>query len=261
LFEAYREGIQAGVFYAALHGTTHFSETAAERHADDKGLRGTLLHQLWNAGTPYIHWRMPWIGYEYWDPEAPENNHFLSVAEQEKKVGAAVGFFAKCFSAIPRSACPPGYRGNQDTFRAYAQYGIRVIQNGPGSLAPPHFDRYGGLHIYRSVELEPAVEESFSLEAAVEAATKCIQLNLPVIVSIHSINFHSTVRDYRTGTLEALDKFLTILEQRYSSLLYLHDEDLRQLVATGNYDTDFHVISVGVMKRKLRGKNKTGLAR
>ena len=69
------------------------------------------------------------------------------------------------------------------------------------------------------------------------------------------------MRDYRTGTLRALDKFLTILEQRYSSLLYLHDEDLRQLVATGNYDTDFHGISVGVMKRKLRGKNKTGLAR
>ena len=261
LFEVYREGMQAGVFYSALHGATHFSEAAVARHVSDQGTRSTLLHQLWDVGTPYIYWRMPWIGYEYWDPEQTGNNHFLSLEQQEKKIGAAVGFFAKCFSAVPRSACPPGYRGNHDTFRVYAQYGIRVVQNGAGLLAPPHFDRYGGLHIYRSVELEPAVEESFSLDAAVEAATKCIQRKLPVIVSIHSINFHSTLQDFRTATLQVLDKFLTVLERQYPNLLYVHDEDLWQLVQTGSYDTDSHVVSVGVTKRKLSGKSTTGLAR
>jgi len=111
------------------------------------------------------------------------------------------------------------------------------------------------------VELEPAVEESFSLDAAVEAATKCIQRKLPVIVSIHSINFHSTLQDFRTATLQVLDKFLTVLERQYPNLLYVHDEDLWQLVQTGSYDTDSRVVSVGVTKRKLSGKSTTGLAR
>ena len=68
LFDAYREGINAGVFFPAFHGATHFCRTAVERELSAGGERATLLHTLWNAATPYIHWRMPWIGYEYWDP-------------------------------------------------------------------------------------------------------------------------------------------------------------------------------------------------
>ncbi len=69
LIEAYREGIAEGVFHPALHGTTHFCRSAVERQLTTDGERASLLRTLWQAGTPYIHWRMPWIGYEYWDPE------------------------------------------------------------------------------------------------------------------------------------------------------------------------------------------------
>ena len=62
LIEAYREGIANEVFHPALHGITHFCRTAVERSAKREDDRVSLLRTLWQAGTPYIHWRMPWIG-------------------------------------------------------------------------------------------------------------------------------------------------------------------------------------------------------
>src|SRR5690349_19869603 len=69
LFETYQQGIADGVFYPALHGATHFSRAAIARHIGEDSARGTLMRALLHAETPYIHWRMPWIGFEYWDQE------------------------------------------------------------------------------------------------------------------------------------------------------------------------------------------------
>ena len=135
LLEGYRDGIAAGIFYPALHGTTHFCRNAVERQANRDDERSSLLRTLWSAGTPYIHWRMPWIGYEYWDPELAADDQFLSASQQLEAIGAGVGLFARLFSAVPRSACAPGYRANSDTSRAWSEYGIRCAQNdSPGTL-------------------------------------------------------------------------------------------------------------------------------
>ena len=237
LVEAYRQGIADGVFHPALHGSTHFCRAAVERNLDGGGERANLLRTLWQAGTPYIHWRMPWIGYEYWDPEKPEDERFLPEETQRKLIGHTVGAFAKLFSTLPRSACAPGYRANDDTHRAWAQHGIRVAQNGPGALVPPHFDRHEILHLYRTVELEPATDPAFSVEACLRQAESCFERGIPAIVSVHSINFHSTVRDFRSTALQVLDEFFTALESKHGDLLYLHDEDLLELVNKGSYTT------------------------
>ena len=238
LIAAYQEGIAGGIFHPALHGTTHFCRSAVERQiaADNNradGDRVDILRKLWQAGTPYIHWRMPWIGYEYWDPEQPEDQRFLPAEVQRELIGQTVGAFAKLFSALPRSACAPGYRANDDTHRAWAQHGIRVAQNGPGVLAPPHFDRHEILQLSRTVEFEPAVAPDFSVEASLRRAETCFERGIPAIVSVHSINFHSTVKDFRSRTLQFLDEFLTALESKHSGLLYLHDEELWDLVTKG----------------------------
>src|SRR5207302_6276936 len=180
-------------FYAALHGSTHFCRPAVERHMADPGQRGALLRTLWQAGTPYIYGRMPWIGYEYWDLEKPADERFLDRSAQQELIGSTVGAFAKFFSTLPRSACAPGYRANGDTHRTWAQHGIRCAQNGPGTLMPPHFDRHGVLHLYRTVPFEPAIDANFSFDACVHKAEECFQSGIPAIVSLHSINFHSSV--------------------------------------------------------------------
>jgi hypothetical protein len=263
LIEAYRAGIADGLFQAALHGSSHFCVSAVERSLGAGGERGKLLRSLWQAATPYIHWRMPWIGYEYWDPEQPENERFLPAEKQEQLIGETVGYFAKLFGTLPHSACAPAYRANFDTHRAWARHGIRVAQNGPGTLLPPHFDGCGLLNLSRTVEFEPAVDATFSVEKSLSQAEAAFRLGLPAIISVHSINFHSSVRDFRGFTLHSLDEFLTALEQRYSDLLYLHDEDLRNLVNNGCYTSPrgdalkAHIRRKNFTRARLRGHTET----
>ncbi len=251
LLAAYREGIAQSVFYPALHGTTHFCCKAVERNLNACGPHADLLRALWKAGTPYIHWRMPWIGYEYWDAEKSEDARFLSEERQRELIGHAVGWFARLFSTLPRSACAPGYRADDNTNRAWAQHGIRVAQNGPGALIPPHFDRHSVLQVCRTVEFEPATNPSCSVDVCVAQAESCFQRGLPAIVSLHSINFHSTVRDFRSRTLRLLDEFLSALESRHADLLYLHDEDLYEIVSKETYRAADGKARVNVSRRKF----------
>ena len=251
LFEAYREGVNADVFWPALHGHSHFCRPAVEREIKKQSERASRITALWKAGTPYIHWRMPWIGYEYWNPEEAEDERFLSAEMQATAIGAAVGDFARFFSTLPKSACAPGYRANPDTHKAWAHFGVRVAQNGPGTSTPPHLDGYGLLHLYRTISFEPATSDELSVETSVNAASACFACGVPAIVSIHSINFHSTVKDYRSHTLELLDQFLTALEGKHRDLLYVHDGDIYDLVQSGRYATDSGDVAVAVSKKSF----------
>lgn len=254
LFDAYREGIEAGVFCPALHGQTHFCRQAVERELRSQGERIALAKTLWKAGTPYIHWRMPWIGYEYWDPERTDSDRILSVEQQEAAIGAAVGNFARMFSTLPLSACAPGYRADEITHKTWAHFGIRLAQNGPGFLSPPHLDRFGMLHLYRTLDFEPALDENISMETCVDTIGRNFQQGLPSIVSVHSINFHSTVKDFRTKTLALLDDLLSAVEAKFPNLLYLHDSDLYDLTQSGSYSLDSKTIAVGVTRRAFRSR-------
>jgi hypothetical protein len=247
LLESYRAGIAEGIFYPALHGTTHFCRQAVERALTSDEERKQLLQLLWRARTPYIHWRMPWIGYEYCDPE----QGFLSPGKQHELIGQALGWFAKLFTTLPRSACAPGYRANDDTHHCWAQHGVRVAQNGPGTKFPPHFGRYDVLHLSRNVEFEPAVDSGFSVGRCLQQAEQCFERGIPAIVSVHSINFHSTVKDFRSETVQALDQFLGALESKHPDLLYVHDEQLRQLICTGSCESQSGKIQVHVTKKRF----------
>jgi hypothetical protein len=251
LFDNYREGFVKGVFRPALHGTTHFCRRAVERCLAEDADKADLLRVLWRAGTPYIYWRMPWIGYEYWDPAQPERERFLPREMQSELVGLAVGEFARIFLALPASACAPGYRADSNTHHAWAQHGIRIAQNGPDFMIPPHMDRHEILQLTRTVEFEPATDEAFSVDVALRQAEACFQRGLPAIVSLHSINFHSTVRDFRSRTLPALDEFLTALEAKHDGLLYLHDEDFYELIDKGAYRTSAQTVRVDVTRKSF----------
>ena len=258
LSETYRSGIEDGVFHPALHGMSHFCRSEVEKNVAAAGERAALLRTLWQAGTPYIHWRMPWIGYEYWAPENRPDERFLTEDAQKRLIGETVGAFARMFGTLPRSACAPGYRANEDTVRAWAQHGVRVAQNGPGTLTPPYLDGNEVLQLFRTIEFEPAVQKTFSIEACLRAAESCFSEGIPAIVSVHSINFHSSLRDFRTQTLEQLDAFLGALETKYSELLYLHDAELHELVQNGSCVTRNGAVQVEVLKKRFRKAEPVG---
>ena len=83
LFEAYRQGIADQTFHAALHGSTHFCQFAVQRALMQGRDRAVLLKTLWSAETPYIYCRMPWIGYEYSNPERPRAGFIAADAQAE----------------------------------------------------------------------------------------------------------------------------------------------------------------------------------
>ena len=257
LFDAYRGGIAEGVLSPALHGATHFCGRSVERHLKDSGERGLLLRTLWKAGVPYIHWRMPWIGFEYADPLENGGEAFLNPEVQETLIADAVKTFNDFFSTPPRSACAPGYRANENTHGSWAKYGIRVAQNGPGLMRAPHLESHGTnnngsnnlLHLYRSTDFEPATTHNFSIGECVEKAAECFSRGLPAIVSVHSINFHSAIKDFRSGTLRLLNQFLSVLEQKFPNLLYVRDEDIYDLVDKGTFESMNSVVRVEVKKK------------
>lgn len=246
LVEAYRAGIADGVFYPGLHGLTHFCRQAVERELQESSGRAALLRTLWEAETPYIYWRMPWVGYEYCDSR---NSRFLAAAKQEQLIGEGAKYFREFFGAAPVSACAPGYRANQDTHRAWANCGVRVAQNGSGPPRLPHLDSTGLLNLHRSIDFEPA-HQDLPLEHYLQLAERAFASGAPLIVSTHSVNFHSSLKDFRSATLKALDQLLSALEARYPDLRYVHDADLYEMVTRGCFTSPHGRVSVNVRQRE-----------
>jgi len=248
LIEGYRSGVQKGVFYPALHGLHHFSPGAVENALAENKERAKLLHLLWEAETPSIFWRMPWIGYEYWSPEKPHAG-FLSIARQRNLIQQASENFSALFGAKAFSACAPGYRANHDTHQCWRDAGIRVAQSGTGSgLKAPHVDELGILHVYRNINFEPSQREQDN-DRYLKIAETCFSHGIPVVISIHSINFHSSLKDFRTSSLAALDSLLSDLEVKFPELLYVHDQDLHAIVTEGTFRSRHEKITVSATQR------------
>jgi hypothetical protein len=247
LFEAYRRGIADGVFYPALHGLTHFCQPAAEHELAQNGERAALLRTLWKANTPYIYSRMPWVGYEYCRPDKPHAG-FLRLQVQTDLVRQAASIFSTFFSRGPVSACAPGYRANQDTRQAWSEAGVQVVQLGSGQFLPPYMDDCELLNVCRRVDFEPSQGEP-SIADCMRLASDSFARGIPFVISVHSINFHSSLKDFRSSTLGALDRLLSALEATYSDLLYVHDGDLRQLVTQGRFESSQGPVSVTIQQR------------
>jgi hypothetical protein len=244
LMEAYRQGVGADVFYPALHGLSHFCRIAVDAALVRGGEHAELIKKFWKAKTPYVYWRMPWVGYEYLNPQTSE---FLDPEEQRTLIRQAAEVFARLFSHFPHSACAPGYRANADTHKAWAGLGIRVAQNGSGTPLPPHIDEWELLHLYRTIDFEPA-QRDLSVEKYLELANNCFSHGLPVVISVHAINFHSSLRNFREPTIQALDHLLTALEAKYPDLLYVHDEDIHKLVSSGKFESTHGTVRVNVTR-------------
>jgi hypothetical protein len=119
------------------------------------------------------------------------------------------------------------------------------VQNGPGEQRRPYIDKSGMFFVFRTVEMEPAIQHC-DIEDLMTQVDSCFTQGVPAVISTHSINFHSTIKDYRTPTLKLLDEFLAAMERRWPDLLYVNDADLFSIATQGVYTGNAGQISVGV---------------
>ncbi len=255
LLRAYRDGMKQGLFVAGFHGATHFCASAVEGRLGEESPEGELLRTLLQAETPYIHSRMPWVGYEYWDRTASDWGEFLPEAEQRISIREGMEQMVKLFGVSPVSACAPGYRANRATVRSWQREGVRVMQTGPGSIVAPNMDANGMLRLSRNVHIEPATAPGITLQDTIHQAQRLLDAGFPAVVSLHSINFQSKLMNYRDYTLTHLSQFLTAMEKRFPRLLYLNDASLYELVNRGIVQT-----STGTLRVKVRKEHAPGYA-
>jgi hypothetical protein len=109
------------------------------------------------------------------------------------------------------------------------------------------------------VEFEPAINPDFSLDACLRSAEACFERKIPAIVSVHSINFHSSVKDFRSRTLELLDQFLAALESAHPDVLYLHGGEIYEAVNKGSCETAQGTVSVNVTRKSFTKSRVTAL--
>ena len=250
LLAAYEEGIREGFLYPALHGVTHFCQRAAKRVMGGGDERASLLRRLHRAHTPMIPGRTPWLGFEYRDEPSAGGDGWLDFSEQRNLIQEGKNLFQRTFGKAPLSACAPGYRANKDTLRGWAEAGIRVVQEGPGFARAPYFDSHGLLHLCRNIPFEPALDAKGSIEGKIlKKAEEAFQEGWPAVLCMHSINFHSTLKNHRDMTLEKLDRFLTLLESRFGDLLYLHDLDLWQILHEGRFCREGKEVEIPLRNR------------
>ncbi len=250
LLQAYREGVQKGLIYPALHGVTHFCRRTVERVIRGEDGRKSILRKLYSAGTPMIPQLTSWMGFEYRGEGDPETDRWLDFPSQKTLMEEGRGIFERMFGHSPFSACAPGYRANEDTLRAWKQIGIQVVQNGPGLGLAPFFDRHGLLHLHRNIPFEPFIDPChFDLDKILARAEKILRSGRPAIVCTHSLNFQSTLKNQREATLQRLDEFLSVLERRYKDLLYANDFDLWRIIQEGECEWNGERVTTAAIPR------------
>ena len=110
--------------------------------------------------------------------------------------------------------------------------------------------------MHRTIDIEP-FERGLSLEKYMQLAERCFERGIPAIISIHSINFHSSLKDFRDPALRVLDEFLGALEARHPNLLYVHDLDVYELVDRGKFKGPRGPVSVEVKQGNGKWKCAT----
>lgn len=223
---AYHRLIREGVWYPALHGFTHFSPDVMLQAWHDEGEFGERARLLLEHDIPYLASLTPEFNFallrRYVDGE-----RFASMEEQRRWIEAGVNLFLKCFGFIPVSACAPGYRANDVTFRLWTEYGIRVGQTASGAFTSK---KNNLLLIHRNVFFEPALSDDMdvSVQSALSQAENAVRQGKIIVICSHSINYIDQFLGRRESSLQALDDLLNALVHRWPDLRFAHDADVNE---------------------------------
>ena len=221
LHDAYRDLINEGVFWPALHGYTHFNDVAwsdALRHPESE--LGKRVRALAENDIPYLASLTPEFNFAL---AFRRGNHetFRSTTEQARWVNEGARAFRDMFEVPAFSTCAPGYRSDLVTDHCWSRAGLRVVQTSERCL--PYY-RSGMLVIPRNVFFEPVLTEEDSVARALDAAEASVGAGLPIVICSHSINYIERHLGRAARGRAGLSSLLDGLMMRFPDLRFAHDK-------------------------------------
>ena len=227
---SYREAIRNGVMAPGLHGFVHCSLRQLGRAFAEGTERGAAVEELWRLDIPYLPSVTPWAAFAYenaWDTTEPVPE---TADVQRELIESGSLAFRKLFGE-GRGTCAPGYRSYPSTVEFLRANGFDSVNSGvqPGAWGPIGL-RSGGWAVPRNVSFEVAIRPSDTVGGALARIGRLVDRGFPAVLSIHSINFQSAIRDHKTVALDALHELLTSLERRYRTLVYASSDELDALL-------------------------------
>lgn len=221
LVPAYRRNIENKVFFAGLHGFTHFNPRQFLVSLSEVSPRGDLCRTLVAQDIPYLASLTP--EYNFALVNRIRGEHFLTEADQWEWISKGGALFADTFGDAPLTACAPGYRANGTTLRLWRNLGLKIAQTvGPGAMAREH----GLLILQRNVFFEPVLSAPDAVARALDQATHAVELGFPVVVCTHSINYQSRFVGKAEESRLLLRTFIGELLKKFPELRFATDTDM-----------------------------------
>lgn len=236
LYQTYLGGIKRGIVYPGYHGQEHFNYKAWLQ----------LLQKGSKSAIDLFHEQMVFGYRPIWNEI---KGHYLDYDYDSQKeiVKDGVSVFRDLFGFYPLTTIAPTYIWSKDTEEIWAKAGIKFIQAGnqqkvissEGQINyKTHYsgelNEWGMIYLTRNVSFE-LFAKNFDLHNILDRIDILFRLGEPVIISTHRINYTSSVKNFRDNSLIQLDRLLTSLEEKYSELLYLNDEQLGNVILKGYF--------------------------
>jgi len=228
LARKYKELVNKGVFFPALHGYTHFNpELLVSISAEDseRGLRTRAMHE---RDIPYLASLTPEFNFALCD-RSNKDERCISNNDQLQWINKGVDIFKRMFGEMPFSTCPPGYRFSDYTCKLWRDIGIKVVHTAGGTIG-----YYNKLWVTpRNVMFEPFLYDN-AFEAALLEATVAIKKGYPIIISTHSINYIDRHLKYAEQGRKQLLRLLNELKRRYPNLRFSNEKELFETWSSRN---------------------------
>lgn len=235
LIDKYRKGIELGLIYPGYHGLCHFRYEAWLKALQNGEL--DLLDCIKEHVSYIPSLRRNDFNYEYLANVNPIV--FLPQGAQEERVKKGVEAFEKIFGFQPVVTTAPRCAWNCDTEKVWHKYGIRYIGAGNRRIGTTSLSNYrlgernqwDMIYLIRNVNFEPirnnACQDAFT---EIEFLFNAQQ---PAILETHSINFFSSIKNFRKKSLERLDQLLYLIEEKYPDVVYLNSQQFGEILEKG----------------------------
>ena len=235
LLNVYKEGIKQGLVYPGYHGLCHFRYDAWLKALQDG--ESDLLDCFREHVSFIFSMRGDSFNYEYLESVNPII--FLSLSKQEEIIKKGVGIFNKIFGFSPVVTTAPRCAWNCDTEKAWHKNGIRYISAGnrrktATSLSDHRLGErnlWDMIYLIRNVNFEP-IRDNACIDAFIEIDF-LFKVKQPAILETHSINFFSSIKNFREKSLERLDQLLYLIEEKYPDVVYLSSQQFGDILEKG----------------------------